>query len=106
MTAKFVLRTPYGDRYLIHDNGDIERTDIPGFVPSGQWKLLAIVSNMANRSEVIPFNYLSRFLSLKPDLLFKNGKPRYTVRDLDHGTMREWGNTKYHGVASMTEIEP
>lgn len=31
-------------------------------------------------------------------LLYKNGNPRYTVLDLDYGTRREWGSTKYHGI--------
>src|SRR5436190_921639 len=104
MAAKFVLTTPYGNRYLIHENGDIERTDIPSFQPSGSWKMLALVSAVPNRREFIAFSRLSDFLNTAPELRFKNGKPRYTVRDLDHGTTREWGNTAVHGVAHIREL--
>lgn len=97
------LRKPNGDRYIIHDNGDIERTDIPGFKPSGQWKMLGLVG--IGRKRYVPLERITREWLAENALRFKNGKPRWTVRDLDHGTMREWGNTDHHGVASIRVIE-
>lgn len=104
MTPRYEISTPYGDRYLIHDNGDIECTDIPGFKPSEEWQMVALVSAVSNRRIYIAFDCLSDFLATTPDWLFKNGKPRYTVRDFDHGTIGEWGNTTHHGVARIREI--
>lgn len=94
------IRTPYGNQYRIYENGNIERMDMPGMI-SGQWKMLGI--SHVKRSHFIP---LSELLNGKIPLeqVYKNGNPQWTVRDLDHGTTREWGNTKVHGIARI-EIE-
>jgi hypothetical protein len=92
------LATPYGNYYEVHDNGDIAR---PGQKPSGQWKMIALVSVVRNRPAFVPLASITReWLDAHP-LMFKNGKPRYTVRDLDHGTTREWGNARFHGVKAI-----
>ena len=98
---KLEIITPYGNRYLIHANGDIERTDIPGFKPSGQWRLIAL--SHVKRREIVS---LASLLSghVPAPLLYKNGRPQWTVRDFDHGTIREWGNTRYHGVQSCRVV--
>lgn len=97
----FLIATPSGDRYVIHDNGDIERTDIAGSRPSGQWKMLGL--QHVKRREFIPMDKLADALPSLA-LAYKNGKPQYTVRDRDRGTMRKWGNTAYHGVRSIRPI--
>jgi hypothetical protein len=95
------ITTPYGDRYLINQsNGDITRTDISGFKPSGQWRMLGI--EHVNRRDFIPLKLLTPANVKKLTLLYKNGYPQYTVRDWDHGTVRVWGNTHYHGIKSIT----
>lgn len=35
---------------------------------------------------------------------FKNGNPKYTIEDIDNGTRRIHGNTKYHGIIAITEV--
>lgn len=35
-------------------------------------------------------------------LRLTNGKPRYGLTDIDHGTRRVQGNKEYHGVSSIT----
>lgn len=97
--SKLHITTPYGNRYIVHENGDIQRTDID-HEPSGQWKFRGI-RNLRCSTLSIPLENIPEFLDRKPPLLFKNGNPRWTVMDIDHGTYREWGNTKYHGIASM-----
>ncbi len=67
--------------------------------PSGNWKLLGI--RHVYKREFIPFDRLQEWIRSNPVLLYKNGNPMYTVRDLDYGTVREWGNTKYHGIACI-----
>ena len=32
------ITTPYGDRYVVHESGDIQRTDLE-HKPSGKWKM-------------------------------------------------------------------
>ena len=94
MPAILEIITPYGARYLIHEGGRIQRTDME-FAPSDTWRMLGL--QHVQRREFIPFADIpARLPALQ--LTYKNGNPCYTVRDLDHGTTRPWGNTKYHGV--------
>ena len=90
------ISTPYGDHYDVTDAGEIVRLDIPGFKPSGQWLFLGL--QHVKRNEFIPFHAITADSLKNLTLLYKNGKPQYTVRDKDHGTTRIWGNPKYHGV--------
>lgn len=94
---RFRITTPHGDRYIVHENGIIERTDIPGFKPSGKWKFVGIEGVRSYRL-FVRLDHLAEWLAGKPELLYKNGNLRYTVRDCDHGTFRSWGNTQHHGI--------
>lgn len=96
------ISTPYGDNYTIDDNGNIIRNDIQGFTPSGQWKMLGL--SHVKRNEFIPLKEINQALLDTLQLRYKNGNPQYTVRDYDHGTIREWGNTVYHGVKYIYEV--
>ena len=96
---KTMIYTPRGDNYLIHENGNIERRDIKGFQVSGQWKLLGLVH--VEYECFVPFPQCFEKDGLPFPLKWKNGNPAWTVRDLDHGTRREWGNTRYHGVSGF-----
>jgi hypothetical protein len=104
------ITTPYGNRYRIHDNGDIETlvslrgTGPVNNPPSGKWKMLGI--KPCNGGGFIPLERITKAWLAKNPLLYKNGNPRYTVVDLDHGTRREWGNTKHHGIKSITIDTP
>ncbi len=99
---KLKLLTAYGDRYIIHENGDIERTDMD-HKPSGQWKLLGI--QHVKSSRYIPLSDLWAINLNAFGWLYKNGHPQWTVRDLDHGTTRVWGNTVFHGIKSIWEVK-
>ena len=94
---KMYLRTKCGDQYHILENGDIVRLDQKDFQPSGQWKMLGI--HHVKRNEFIPLNFI------EPDANFpwtyKNGNPQWTVVDVDRGTRRIWGNTKYDGIETL-----
>jgi hypothetical protein len=91
---KPVLRilTVSGRYYDILPNGDILRLDMPGFTASGQWKMIGLVP--CNRSGLIPLSALLNggWIKNLPALTYKNGNPVYTVRDFDHGTVRQWGD--------------
>lgn len=99
---KLYIETPRGDRYYIHVNGDIQRLGME-HTPSGQWKFLGL--SHVKKAYFIPFEKLTPKLVQSLILHWKNGNPQYTVRDLDHGTPREWGNTKYHGVKTLIIIK-
>lgn len=95
------LTTPYGNRYRIDGKtGNIRRMDQPDFVPSGQWRMIGLVPVNASRCTTALADITPEWLASHP-LCYKNGNPRYTVMDFDHGTTRIWGNTKYHGVKSL-----
>lgn len=93
------ILTPYGSHYKVDKNGNIIRTDIKDFEPSGDWKFVGI--SHVKQNWIIPFEELTKERLNNLNILWKNGNPQWTVRDLDHGTTREWGNTKYHGIKSI-----
>ena len=92
------FRTAYGNHYKVDANACIIRCDIK-MAPSGNWTFEGLAHVKFN--EFIPFKLLTKTLVRNLNTCWKNGKPRYTVIDIDHGTRRIWGNTKYHGVSRI-----
>lgn len=93
---KLQIRTPHGNEYHVTEKGEIT---YPDSQPSGEWLMLGI--EHVKRSEFIPLAQLTQEKLDSIELLYKNGNPQWTVRDRDHGTVRTWGNTKYHGIKSI-----
>jgi hypothetical protein len=93
------IATPYGRYYSVNKRGEIY---YDGLKPSGGWLLLGI--EHVKRNEFIPFADIAEWMRHNPTLLYKNGNPQYTIRDRDHGTLRTWGNTKYHGIRAIWVI--
>lgn len=93
--------TPYGNHYKVNAQGQIirEHWDKNGtfLPPSEGWKFLGI-QPVRNTYGYIPFKQITPEFLKTLDVLYKNGNPKYTVVDLDHGTTRVWGNTKVHGI--------
>ncbi len=85
------ILTPYGNVRTVNALGHINGSD--------QWIMLGI--EHVKRNEFIPFSEIEARLP-HLTLLYKNGNPQYTVRDRDHGTVRTWGNTKCHGIKSIS----
>lgn len=104
MEAKilFTIYTPYGDKYLVNELGQICKPENVGtyYGFSDTWKIQGI--EHVKMSWFIPFKELTKEKIEKLPIKYKNGNPQFTVRDLDHGTTRTWGNTKYHGISSIT----
>ena len=80
--------------------GDIFRIEqINPLAPSGQWKLRGIVQpwGFGYRDRVSLDGIAALDLDQTTDhkrgdrWTYKNGKPRYTALDFDHGTNRMWG---------------
>jgi len=103
--TKYIIRTPYGDKYEVtregyvikHSNG-LDKTN-SGLAEIKTWQVLGI-------HEIKPFNQLGRLIPLSEavnitEWHFKNGNPRYTASDIDHGTRGVWGNWNYHGIKSI-----
>ena len=106
--TKYVLVTPYGNRYELDVEGHVLRYSNglnrynATMEELGTWKV-------AGLRQIGPFNRLGHLIPLAQavkitDWSFKNGKPRYTAQDLDHGTTRVWGNWNLHGIRSLWEV--
>ena len=91
-----IIYTPYGDVYKVNDKDEIAKRDSDF---SGKWLFLGL--SHVKRNEFIPTGRITRELLKSLELTYKNGNPQWTVRDLDHGTTGEWGNTRVHGVKGM-----
>lgn len=93
-TFKPVIKiyTPYGKVYEVDSDGKINGSD--------NWIMLGLASVKSNY--FIPFKDLTEERIKSIQLTYKNGNPIFTVRDKDHGTTREWGNTTVHGVKHIT----
>jgi hypothetical protein len=100
----FYICTKYGDQYHVNDKGEIIRLDQKDFKPSGSWLLLGLRHTTCTQS-FVPFDKIKHWLTSKPELLFKNGNPQWAIEDLDYGIRRTWGNTEYHGIASICFID-
>ena len=90
------IKTPALEYYQVNKKGQIY---YDGLEPDDGWKFLGITH--VKKNWFIPFNRLLDFLDSKPDILWKNGNPQWTVVDLDHGTTRMWGNTRYRGITAI-----
>jgi hypothetical protein len=88
-----------GEVRLVNDAGEITRAACD-WKYSGGWKAVALVrrNNFGNVVEVVPFH---RWQEVIPRLdamptgsgwYHNNGREKWTCRDLDHGTVCEWGS--------------
>lgn len=72
---------------------DLETGNIwyDGITPSGEWKFQGF--SHIRRRVIIPLSEIKAHPDIikSDDFWFKNGKSQFVVRDLDHGTTREWG---------------
>jgi hypothetical protein len=86
------IRTYSGHYYIIHDNAQIERCD-GQWSPSGKWTAIGMAPTHPFCRHFEP--HLSTLHAIADGLeaaTYKNGKPRYTLMDNDHGGIRQWGD--------------
>lgn len=87
-----MLRTiHYGKEYLVlHENGWIGRNHVK---PSENWRVIAAYEYNNFGHEVRRYT-LEQIVNDPKSIpwKFKNGKQRTFIRDMDHGTMREWAS--------------
>lgn len=102
---KYAIYTPYGNKYIIDDDNNIIRTDIKDFKPSNKWKLVGVASTHPFCNHYEPhFATLDSIADGSEEALYKNGNPRYTMVDVDHGTIRVHGNSKVHGISRVEKL--
>jgi len=104
---KYAILTKYGTKYEIDEDGCFLKYNQHNWKhPHNTWKCRGC-------AELRPFGRL-RFHNLTNFLAmiekgqkwtFKNGKPRFTLRDIDHGTERIHGNISTHGIYLTWKIE-
>lgn len=92
-----VIITPNNDIYKVNEKGEIMTKKSGSFSPTWLFRGLSSVKS----NEFISFKDLTPERIKSIQLLYKNGNPRYTGADLDHGTRREWGNTTLHGIKAI-----
>lgn len=100
--------TPYGGWYKINEKGMVYECD-NGFKcdpikgNGHQWDIIGATSTHPfSGVHIVPISILSKMT--RYELLYKNGHPRYTVVDIDHGTRRIHGNTRVHGIKRVDVI--
>jgi hypothetical protein len=105
---KYAISTPYGNYYELSKEGYVikysnglnkENADIQDLK---SWQVLGIVELLpfGNIGNIIPLNEAVKLNTFS----FKNGKPKYTIVDLDHNTRRIIGNTNWHGVKEVYQL--
>jgi hypothetical protein len=103
----YKIITNYGHIYSLSKEGyvlkysgnDLDKMNSPESELKS-WQVRGVTPVNSNMSNII--NLISA-CDLNP-LLYKNGNPKYTIVDLDRGTLRVHGNTKVHGIVSICKI--
>jgi len=90
----YIITTESLSQYVVNEDMEITQLEyqFPNYLQpnfSGKW----VVRGLA---EVLPFGNIGRVQPISDlvgkDLKFKNGKSKYVLYDIDHGTTRLWGN--------------
>lgn len=84
------ITTQSGKIYKVNSDQQIIRTDM-SLRPTDEWLFAGILPTNTTRLKRV-VNYQSLKVSLPTALKYKNGKPRYNVVDVDHGTIRVWSD--------------
>lgn len=104
----YKIYTPYGNWYRVNQQGMVYECSNglkkdPTIGNGHQWDILGGTSTHPFASvHVVPLAELAEMSS--KELLYKNGNPKYTVVDIDHGTTRVHWNTKVHGIKRIEHI--
>ena len=97
--------TPHGDHYTVNEKGQIGTQSGYPVKHSSGWTFLGIAKTgpgFASGTQVLTFEDLTPAVVAATQWRYMTSQnPRFTVIDLDRGTRRTWGNTKYHGISSM-----
>jgi hypothetical protein len=108
-TVKYKVITRYRDVYELSESGAVIKYNGNGLDKSNASETDLNSWIITGLRELKPFGNLGNLISLQDaskldTFRFKNGNPKYTMQDLDHGTVRIHGNCRVHGVVSLREI--
>lgn len=107
------LRTHAGHYYRIHENGNIQRLDIKDFKPSDSWQALGLFTprgkkvfslpEIFEKAEANGFVEYEEYARNNGEVILrhKNRKPKLFLVDVDHGTIRQWGD----GVVAIIMVK-
>lgn len=111
MKMYLMIYTPYGDRYKVDlMTGDfvsvwaLGRSEV-NYSADGRWKFKAF--SHVKKNDWITLERIQKNPSVV-DIIkwrWKNGNPQWTVSDVDCGTHRKWGSTKFHGVCDVRIVK-
>jgi hypothetical protein len=91
-------RTVQPQGWTIHENGDVQRHDVPAPYnqPSGNWSITGAVERN-NLGGAVRHYTLAEVLANPAGIpwKFKNGEQRTFLTDIDHGTPREVAGPSY-----------
>jgi len=104
----YKINTKYGDWYILNRYGHVleysnglnklnaNRHDL------NTWQIVRLLELTKNRN--IKTSYTLEEAENIDRFTFKNGFPKFTLKDIDHGTYRISGNTNVHGITSFYKI--
>jgi len=102
----YKINTPYGAWYRVNQKGEVLEASNglkKGEHNAATWRIIGGTSTHPFAGlRLLPLLELAGMSS--KELLYKNGSPRYTCVDIDHGTTGVHGNSKYHGIKSIEHI--
>lgn len=105
------VRTAYGDWYKLDKDGHVlQYSNGLNLMNASteeleKWKITGAV-RCNNFGSVVERTTIDQ-LANEPNeraLRFKNGSPKWTLTDIDHGTRRIHGNTKVHGIYMVRKV--
>jgi len=99
-----IITTRYRETYIIHDdlNREVERTDMK-FTPSESWTFTGFYMQKAFwHLQYFSIPDMQAYLDQGNSLTFKNGNPKFTWWDIDHGARRIHGNIQCHGIVHIS----
>jgi hypothetical protein len=101
---EIVIGTPYGNAYVLDEQGRVLEysNGLNKRNATEEQKNTWIITGAWFYKSFGRMGFLSfaELLKLQSDtLVLKNGKPKYGLRDIDHGTSRIHGNKDVHGIS-------
>jgi hypothetical protein len=108
MTTYLEISTPYLNHYIVNQQGLITQykgQKIPPQFSSG-WRLLGLCRVDSPFHTIFTLDELFTMNLETIQWKYKNGKPQYTVADLDHGTIRVWGNISLIRKIELEGMQP
>ena len=104
MKKFIILYTESSKSYLVNEKMEITQYNsncaLDQHKFSGQWIFKGLVTRLHGNNLINAKQLFEKTVIDDINFTFKNGNPRFTVLDIDHGTTRSWGD----GIRSISII--